>query len=509
MSTFTRGPVCGVDNCPSRLWRNLDGRRTCQYGHVMMGDVEYDDDGENIGVGTRRIRLTTDSRGNFQSSQLQGSQSQHSQRREVEVLYGKDATLHFLRCLQTILAQQTVEVLQIFEGVPVEAFTELVKSFWIRYLSIIQHEETTGLSLISNICFIYMALIVANVPVFCKDLWDNILDLKITYHQSSKCLPDGWFQKLPNYYKLKLSGVGLWKELTFYRKLHKMCYKIEFNEFCKQRAFDNNFPWELCIAKLITQYRLPMQLFVLIQQACAELPNLLEANFLVKEISKDGLSKNSVVYFNEIRCVCLLLIFVKACRSDDVFDDKYLKKWIELLPSWSNQNDKTYMMKKTFYNNALPQNDKQEETYLNWVEQTVLPNFDKLNGESEKLKLDEKIVLRKLYNIVPLANSMEDMRPQSGRSEIVLEQRDSVAKHYEHLYSTSPEVLHHSRSLSDSSEEENDLQEPDSFEITSRDDSQRLFENFEASLLKEVVVDFQVSVEHLQLCMNLLCKDLA
>ena len=74
MSTYIRGPVCGVSNCPSRLWRIIDGRRTCQYGHVMEGDVEFnnEEDEVNAGVVTRRLNLTTSATGNFQSS-LSGS----------------------------------------------------------------------------------------------------------------------------------------------------------------------------------------------------------------------------------------------------------------------------------------------------------------------------------------------------------------------------------------------------------------------------------------------------
>lgn len=79
MFTFIRGPVCGTDNCPSRLWRIIDGRRTCRYGHVMDGDIEFNNDEDDVGgnamagvassgVVTRRLNLTTNAVGGFQAS---------------------------------------------------------------------------------------------------------------------------------------------------------------------------------------------------------------------------------------------------------------------------------------------------------------------------------------------------------------------------------------------------------------------------------------------------------
>lgn len=95
MSTYIRGPVCGVDNCPSRLWRVINGRRTCQYGHVMEGDVEFNDDDDNVNVMstmTRRMNLTTNAVGSFQSnlsmSQLQESQTSKHQSKKLALWAG-------------------------------------------------------------------------------------------------------------------------------------------------------------------------------------------------------------------------------------------------------------------------------------------------------------------------------------------------------------------------------------------------------------------------------------
>ena len=136
MSTYIKGPICGVDNCRSRLWRIIDGRRTCQYGHVMEGDVEFNDDEDDVnamGVVTRRLNLTTNATGNFQSS-LSLSQSQRSTlgSNKTEKIYGKDGRLLFIKCFQYILRKQTEWLIE-KENFP-NSYSDLVKLIWTMHL---------------------------------------------------------------------------------------------------------------------------------------------------------------------------------------------------------------------------------------------------------------------------------------------------------------------------------------------------------------------------------------
>lgn len=132
MSSYIRGPICGVGNCPSRLWRIIDGRRTCQFGHVMEGDVEFNDEDEdatNAGVVTRRLNLTTNATGNFQSSfntsQLQSSQIEEGGKK----IFGPEARILFIKSLQFTLKRQSRWLVEEY-NLPQE-FDKVIKIIWI------------------------------------------------------------------------------------------------------------------------------------------------------------------------------------------------------------------------------------------------------------------------------------------------------------------------------------------------------------------------------------------
>ncbi|KAG5355632.1 hypothetical protein CJU89_5333 [Yarrowia sp. B02] len=46
---WERGPICGIDNCPSDLWRSAAGRLFCRYGHERQNEFEYDMEAEGEG----------------------------------------------------------------------------------------------------------------------------------------------------------------------------------------------------------------------------------------------------------------------------------------------------------------------------------------------------------------------------------------------------------------------------------------------------------------------------
>lgn len=109
--TWLRGPICGVDNCRSHLYRLSAGRKFCQFGHVAEGSVEFDDD-EGVSSQTRRlaVQLTDTGFGARVSMPVAGATPAQTEKR----LYGSAGRLHYLRCVQHLLrrlACQTVPVL--------------------------------------------------------------------------------------------------------------------------------------------------------------------------------------------------------------------------------------------------------------------------------------------------------------------------------------------------------------------------------------------------------------
>ncbi|GMM37340.1 Rrn7 protein [Saccharomycopsis crataegensis] len=136
-SVLVRGPICGVDNCNSQLWRSIEGRRVCQYGHIREGDVEIGEDDEQF-VLTRK--LTVPSLNSQKFSQMQYTQELKNQKEQSKhKLYGMPAKIRFLECYQHVLKAQ-VKWLVENRGLP-DAFEKVVKELWIVYLELMYYED--------------------------------------------------------------------------------------------------------------------------------------------------------------------------------------------------------------------------------------------------------------------------------------------------------------------------------------------------------------------------------
>lgn len=132
MSTWIRGGRCGIDNCKSQLWKVVDGRKICQFGHVKEGDLEIgDDEDEFYGsqAGTRVSRI------NLNGSQTTDILLNASQKKddELSVLYGKDGLALLMQTLQFILRKQ-IQWLRGNQGLGDE-FEAICKSIWAVFVN--------------------------------------------------------------------------------------------------------------------------------------------------------------------------------------------------------------------------------------------------------------------------------------------------------------------------------------------------------------------------------------
>ncbi|KAL6928898.1 hypothetical protein ACO0SA_002228 [Hanseniaspora valbyensis] len=147
--TYRRGPVCGVQNCPSTLYFSLNGHRTCQYGHVMSNDFEFDDDAVPASasggsgpaaMGTiRRLKLGLDSRGNFTSNEAvkRGyAKVMANRKKEKEILYGEEGKELYCNICQSLLEWQVCKMSEILEMDELEAkiYGNIVFEIWSKYL---------------------------------------------------------------------------------------------------------------------------------------------------------------------------------------------------------------------------------------------------------------------------------------------------------------------------------------------------------------------------------------
>lgn len=125
MSSWTKGPLCGKDNCTSRLWHVVEGYRVCRNGHVREGDIEIGSDDDEF-YSQRTLRIPS------QPSQHNLNNSEHR-----EILSGSKATKLYMQSLQYLLRNQ-VNWLINQKFVPPE-LEVVVRSLWAIYVNITEY----------------------------------------------------------------------------------------------------------------------------------------------------------------------------------------------------------------------------------------------------------------------------------------------------------------------------------------------------------------------------------
>ncbi|CEP62767.1 Rrn7p LALA0_S06e03334g [Lachancea lanzarotensis] len=412
MSTFFRGPLCGTDNCRSRLWRIIDGRRTCQYGHVMEGDVEFNDDEDDInsmGVVTRRLNLTTNATGNFRSSM--NSQSQSSQKSsEFAKVYGEEADRLFLNCFQHILKLQCRWLIENQKFPPI--FRDVVKTMWMRLLKSLDHDESEnletqnetpterfnysqnhsrrmGLSLLSTLALLYTAGVHLKLPAFWPDYLRWICSMKLIYFKANMQLPSSWRKSLPNYYLQVLEGGNPPTAAQFYHKLSHTCSRIKIS-----------YPitTESLLLKLLLAVRLPPHLFFY----TLELMRFTEAR---TDFCEFGIPEHRRVRdlklheYAELRTAAYLILGLRYKLLEmNQFLNSYCTVWLRV----SNLGTSDDLLTKTSYGFSSPGSWDQKSTdeYLRWIEHQFLPASSRLEYESQSI--DQRIANRKLHALFPL-----------------------------------------------------------------------------------------------------------
>lgn len=275
--TYRRGPVCGVQNCPSTLYFSLNGHRTCQYGHVMTNDFEFDDDavpasasgGSGATTGTiRRLKLGLDSRGNFTSNEAAKrgyAKVMAKRKREREILYGEEGKELYCNICQSILEWQVYKMGDLLHLNELEKkiYENIVFKLWSKYLESMMDADNGDrlnllkLDLLSLLSIHYLALtMVMKMDIFTDDFIKMIETFELPHLNCLKLFPyDHQLKKLPNYFIKRISGKQIFPDnnvLVFYRKLTFMTYAVRFRETLEKSAdlrFDIEFPWKQFIKR--------------------------------------------------------------------------------------------------------------------------------------------------------------------------------------------------------------------------------------------------------------------
>lgn len=196
MARYQRGQQCGVDNCPSRLWKRVDGRNVCQYGHVNEFDVEINDEGETPmgGDGSaaggaasgNHVRRILNVEGLTGNSRLSQRASQISEERKVHRKYGNAYTILQMRCFQIILCKNTsfvIEELALTDSARAY-YKKIVKGLWIKLLQASENYDIGHLVMIN-----YLAIVQMNLPLSLDDFINITFKRKFNIERCEYALP--------------------------------------------------------------------------------------------------------------------------------------------------------------------------------------------------------------------------------------------------------------------------------------------------------------------------------
>lgn len=506
MSSYIRGPVCGVGNCPSRLWRIIDGRRTCQFGHVMEGDVEFNDEDEDAataGVITRRLNLTTSATGNFQSSfnssQLQNSQTEKNGKK----IFGPEAKLLFIKSLQFTLKRQSRWLIK-EQNLPQE-FDKVIKIIWIKILKYLENGNNDNefnerdesqtfdsnkdqgnfhelmkrrkdknryrLSLVTNLAVLYISSVQLGIPIYTCDLIRWVMSGRLPYFKSNEKLPESWRAQLPNYYLGILEGGKGPQDGQLFVYIAQLCTKTEFT-----KTFNPRVNYECLLLKLVLSNILPPEFFLFAIQLITATSK--QQDF---ELNTDTKPQSWI----DLKIVAYFLLTLRWLLLYDT--ESYQIRWIQALVNRQKRQDiSTDTINQNILNlsrrptqQVFEWTDEYMAQYLSWAQDLFLP----LQRNDERLKIDQRIAKRKLHKLFPLEsetfNSTNSQHSQAKPS-FINELQERYAFFQAQFESSDPR------------DEEQRVQ----------DDRIKAVDALENRIIQEVTMEFSISLKQLRLAMK-------
>lgn len=225
--TWIRGPVCGVDNCRSTLYRLNAGRKFCQFGHLMEGSVEVDDDDGDNYTQTRRLNIQLTDTG-FGSS-ASNTPAHIEKREKITRAYGKEGRLLHVKCLQIVL--QKILPLFVKKAYPrldkektgsfLRQVNALVKLFWLRFCKATYTEGRA--SILDLYVLIYLAIRKINrYPIYMNDVLHMLKLNSVPFVNAGRLIPTEIARQLGISSFLLLSA----SKIPFKNELYKTVVKI-------------------------------------------------------------------------------------------------------------------------------------------------------------------------------------------------------------------------------------------------------------------------------------------
>lgn len=356
--SYIRGPVCGVDNCPSRLYRSTDGQRICQYGHVVDGDLEFGDDDDNFAM-TRKINLQFGDRGNL----VHKANNPLALREKSMQLSGGPAKECHIKCLQIVLKKLLYSIVEQLYNNDQEFLKQIegvVKVNWAKFLDSLLSPYSINTydtdrnghevpqfnvkptakvpNALDALFIIYFSILQLDLyPIYLTDLVDLTTSGRIPLLKTLHLIPLKLLYQLPYNYAHALQ-VTLFTPDTFMKHYSRVAKKI-----CSLQEISITYYYPFIFKTFFETLLLPnsFELFVMVNN----LANLLKLK-LKFPVSK---RKNKDTYLThilpEVMVTCLIIMVIKIHFIYQELNIDY-QKWFNNLSNINIDNDKFEFLNK-------------------------------------------------------------------------------------------------------------------------------------------------------------------
>lgn len=455
-NTWIRGPRCGVDNCRSRHYRTVDGRRICQYGHVNEGHVEFNDDDDENFVVTKRLKLPTNTTGLSQASQITpGLQKDESKRK----LYGVAGRELYFKCFQCVLKAQ-VNTLINDHGFP-KIFETIVKSIYVEYLTVdnnVEFGEESGFttqdttftnqasedrefrfkklpSHIDSLAICYLSCRYLNLPIYINDFVQWTTTNRIPYMRASFNIPKILRDKLA----VNMTRLFEPKRPPLRGDLCMTITKVANS--LKLNGLELNY--EPLLFKVVKELILPPQIYF----AVKKIINLKNVELKISEtVFKTRKAARVINDFPEIKLISIIICMTKLYFLNGHFNPEYKtydwKKWMEIIENLDLDQDDTrnfnnalssLLLSKNSSNEVIEWDERQTEKYLDWFTQRIV------NTQT----IEVPTALKRLYDIFELPETQleEQKDPEDAINTTEIAFKKLLESESNHELLTSDEVV--------------------------------------------------------------------
>lgn len=454
-TTWIRGSRCGIDNCRSRHYRTIDGRRICQYGHVNESHIEYNDDEEDFDNATgggfhKRIRLGP-------SPSQQGAQHKkraNANKRDTSlVVFGIQERELFLRVFQFLYKRQIDAVIDVW-SLPRETFQHTAKQLWCRYLQsgftaqrgtmedwlqdqlarpssshssgktkTKHYESRLFPELVDLLALLMLALRSLRIPIYSCDL------IRLVETQQELPFIRAW-DSLPRALQVRCSGklMGMLRdesmpqEGALYEAIERLAHNMSLEGL--------QLNYHPLILKLVHKLCLPLQTYTVAT-------NIVKARGIVFQYNRDNSEQlGSYSQLNLSPELLVIALVVSAVRFLFLTGKINAVKWKEAYLALRKNNERTNIsidsILQELHHTGEPElydwDDSKIGKYLDWVEHSNVVVSGAASGTASSPGPSQTtslgIAKKRLYDIFPLnlireegKNEAEDSAAENNPQE--------------------------------------------------------------------------------------------